>query len=631
MAFLSPLFLFGALAAAVPIVLHLLKRHPEVRVRFSAVRLLQSAPVEHSQQRHLRELLLLALRVAALLLLAFAFARPFLASNAAAASGAVVIALDTSLSLSAPGRFDQARALAQQAIARAAGPVAVVTFSDSARVAGELSGDRAIARAAVDAAQPGAGGTSYRAALAASADLLRGRTGTIVVVTDLQASGWDAGDRVSLPEAIHLEVSDVGAAPPNLAVTAARVAGDRLVATVRSTAPQAREVRVHLAAGTGQDVTAGQPAGDLTLPVGGQQSTDAAFALPQGSWASITVEDGEGARADNVRYVVLDRASRPKVLIITATGDPAHEAFYVEQALVARGANAGAYDAEGVSGNALQSWEQAKVDAYAAVVLLSTRGLDHQGRVLLGEYVKKGGGVLVAAGADVDGDVLTETLGGVKIGIAAPQENGGTANAPRALAPADVRHPVFRTFSGQSSLGLVKFRRVAIVRAEGCQTLARFTTGETALADCESGQGRALVLASDLDNKWNDFPLHATFLPFMHEVVGYLAGTTRREDYLVGSVPPGVAAVPGVISVPGRAGAPSSLAAVNVDPAESDPGRITVEAFQAAVTKIAAASDAATPPAAAREREDRQHIWQYMLALMMAVLAIESLVATRAA
>ena len=84
MSFLSPLFLAGALAAAVPIVLHLLKREPEARVKFSAVKLLRSAPVEHASRRHLRELLLLALRVAALLLLALAFARPFLTSGASA-------------------------------------------------------------------------------------------------------------------------------------------------------------------------------------------------------------------------------------------------------------------------------------------------------------------------------------------------------------------------------------------------------------------------------------------------------------------------------------------------------------------------------------------------------------------
>ena len=104
LSFLSPLFLAGAALAAVPIVLHLLKREPEARVKFAAVRLLKQAPVEHTEKRHLRELLLLALRITALLLLALAFARPFFATGAAlGSSGLTIVALDRSLSVSAPG------------------------------------------------------------------------------------------------------------------------------------------------------------------------------------------------------------------------------------------------------------------------------------------------------------------------------------------------------------------------------------------------------------------------------------------------------------------------------------------------------------------------------------------------
>src|SRR5262249_56910267 len=109
--------LAGSAAAAIPIVLHLLKREPEARVQFAAVKLLKKAPVEHTQRRHLRELILLALRIAALILLALAFARPFFARGAAAAStGVVVVALDTSFSMSAPGRFERAKQLARDAI-----------------------------------------------------------------------------------------------------------------------------------------------------------------------------------------------------------------------------------------------------------------------------------------------------------------------------------------------------------------------------------------------------------------------------------------------------------------------------------------------------------------------------------
>ena len=118
-AFLSPLFLVGAAAAVIPIVLHLLERRPEQRVRFAAVAFLKAAPVEHTSRRRLREWLLLMLRVAALVLLALAFARPFFRSVGASAAGTTVVALDTSYSLSAPGRFERAKQLAKDAIARA--------------------------------------------------------------------------------------------------------------------------------------------------------------------------------------------------------------------------------------------------------------------------------------------------------------------------------------------------------------------------------------------------------------------------------------------------------------------------------------------------------------------------------
>ena len=76
MSFLSPLFLIGVLAAAVPLALHLFHRRTEPVVSFAAMRFLRRTPVEDSRWRRLRELILLALRVAAIVLLACAFARP---------------------------------------------------------------------------------------------------------------------------------------------------------------------------------------------------------------------------------------------------------------------------------------------------------------------------------------------------------------------------------------------------------------------------------------------------------------------------------------------------------------------------------------------------------------------------
>jgi hypothetical protein len=55
--FLYPMFLLGAVAAAVPILLHLLRRESAPEVRFSAVRFLRRDPTEQSRRQRLRELL----------------------------------------------------------------------------------------------------------------------------------------------------------------------------------------------------------------------------------------------------------------------------------------------------------------------------------------------------------------------------------------------------------------------------------------------------------------------------------------------------------------------------------------------------------------------------------------------
>ncbi|HWF84216.1 MAG TPA: BatA domain-containing protein, partial [Vicinamibacterales bacterium] len=377
--FLSPVFLVGATAAGIPLVLHLLRREPEPRVKFAAVKLLKRAPVEHTEKRRLRELLLLALRITALVLLALAFARPFVASGAAVRSaGITVVLLDTSYSMSAPGRFDRAKQLAKGAIARAPSSdlVGVVTFADVADIASKPSADRVLATAAVDSASAGFGATRYRAGLAAAAQMLGGRRGSIVVVTDLQEGGWDTGDHASVPETTTIEVADVGPAPADLGVVAVRQAANGVVATIRNTGAQARQARVHLtldgkAAGDGAVSIGPSATADVTLPAAGRATAIA-----------VTVEDPDGLQANNVRFAV-GGATRPSLLVITASGDLAREAFYVQAALEASAPGSESYAAEGVGGAQLASWTDDRLAATTAVVLLSTRGLEHHGRELI--------------------------------------------------------------------------------------------------------------------------------------------------------------------------------------------------------------------------------------------------------
>jgi aerotolerance regulator-like protein/VWA domain-containing protein len=630
--FLTPMFLAGAAATAVPIVLHLLKREPEPRVKFAAVRLLKNAPVEHTESHRLRELLLLALRVATLVLLALAFARPFFATGAAAASsGVTIVALDTSFSMSAPGRFERAQQLAKEAVGRtpAGDLVGVVTFDEDAAIVARPAADRVIATSAIEQASPGFGATRYRAALATATQALLmtpGRRASIILVTDLQENGWDQGDRAAVPDGARVDLVDVGEAPPNLAITGVRAFADRVVATIHNSGPRARDVKARLRLD-------GRPGGEAAASAAPGQSADVTFpGAPRGAVAEVRLDDPDGPAADNVRYLVLQGARRQTVLVVSG-GSAGRDAFYVQHALGAGETTARGYDVALMSGAQLSTpaaGAGTDLSNYAAVLLVSTRGLERRGREALASYVQRGGGLLLAAGPDVDGDVAADVLGGgsaLRI-VHVPDPRG----EPRTLAPVDARHPIFRPFASSSAtLALVRFRDAARIAADGCQTLARFTTGDRALLECAVGNGRALVLASDLDNRWNDFPLHASFVPFLHECIRYLASSRAlTTDYLVGDAPAGVPRRPGVHTVAAPSGGQARQVAVNVDPRESVSARLTADEFQAAITQMKDA-DRPTGRVEARQQEDNQHLWQYAIALMVITLTVEGLIAARTA
>ncbi len=78
MGFLSPIFLLAGLAVAVPLILHLFHRHDAKRMVFPALQYLLRTEREHARTIRFRQLLLLLLRIAAVLLLVGAGARPFL-------------------------------------------------------------------------------------------------------------------------------------------------------------------------------------------------------------------------------------------------------------------------------------------------------------------------------------------------------------------------------------------------------------------------------------------------------------------------------------------------------------------------------------------------------------------------
>src|SRR5213594_1154427 len=127
MSFLAPLFLLGALAAALPVVFHLIRRTTRERTPFSSLMFLLPSPPRLTRRSRLEHILLLLLRCAALGLLALGFARPFIkkaveVEPSSAEPRRIVVLVDTSASMRRAGLWEGACARAES-ILRQTSPV----------------------------------------------------------------------------------------------------------------------------------------------------------------------------------------------------------------------------------------------------------------------------------------------------------------------------------------------------------------------------------------------------------------------------------------------------------------------------------------------------------------------------
>jgi hypothetical protein len=588
-------------------------------VPFTAVSLLRRSPVDRSRRHRLRDLLLLAARVAALLLIAASFARPYVA-GAPASTRTTVVAVDRSFSMGAGARFERARALARDAIDDARGDrIALIAFDDRADVLAQ-PGAAADARAALDGLRPGYGGTRYAAALDKAAELTRDDArARVVLVTDLQRSGFDDNGALStgsgqavLPDGVELVLRDAGAHAANLSVSGTSIGRRQVAATVRNFGAQARTADVRA---TIDDRPAA--ARRVTVPAGG--GVDVTFDAPEAvSRLVVAVEDADGYAADNERFGVAESRALPRILIVA--GGPAEQAgFYLSRALQADAEEGAAFDVRTVTGSAFAAMTADQIGGESVVVLLSTHGIDRRAGEPLRAFVKGGGGVFAVAAPALDPAVLSTLLGWDP--AIAPREvrNAGV------LAATDLRHPVFRPFDAvAANFGQVAFDRAwRIDTATGWRVVARYTDGSAALAERAGADGRVLLFTSDLDRRWNDFPLHPAFVPFAQEVVRYLgARPPSVSGYAVADVPAGVPATPGIV----RAG--NRTLAINVDPRESTLDRLTPAEFEKMITRTAST---AVPRAErlAHQVEASQNYWRYGLMLLLATLVLEAFAGSR--
>jgi hypothetical protein len=324
MGFLNPLWLALGAAVAIPLILHLLQRHQGPRVIFPAMRYLRRAEREHARRIKLRQLLLLLLRVAALILVALAAARPFLRSGGSGHEpSAVVIILDNSMSsglVSGDRRvLDELKDRALETVARAGPDDRFWLLRAGASWEPALPGDALMTAARIRATQPTAASADIVASVERAHTILAqgagGRAREIQLLSDLQLSNLRGETQTADNETALVLWTPKRASVGNAAIASIEVGG--------GLAPRARErsnVVVQIAGDSTRDsvnlrlhvntrtagAAVGKPGDAVVIPFPPQPAS-----LVWG-WVEL---DPDVLRADDRRYFVVTIAPPPKVAL----------------------------------------------------------------------------------------------------------------------------------------------------------------------------------------------------------------------------------------------------------------------------------------------------------------------------
>src|SRR5580704_3269740 len=233
MGLFAPWFLAGMAAVGLPIYLHLLRRHRTTPRPFSSLMFFEPRTQSAIKHRRLRYLLLLSLRMALLVLVALAFANPFIMRPAARTPSdrLVLLVIDDSFSMRAGTRMNDARREAMSVLAarRSSEPVQVMALDAQLHALTPRTRDRAAARAAVDSVRAGDSRSSF--AELARAVRLVGEEARVSIelhfFSDMQRSSMAPSfQEMTFPESVTLVLHPVArVATPNWTVESVTAPG----------------------------------------------------------------------------------------------------------------------------------------------------------------------------------------------------------------------------------------------------------------------------------------------------------------------------------------------------------------------------------------------------------------------
>ncbi|MDF1861419.1 MAG: BatA domain-containing protein [Verrucomicrobiales bacterium] len=648
MSFLFPLYLLGAAALAVPILLHLRRRPPKEHIPFSSHIFLEKTPERLTRRTKLERWLLLALRCLALLLLALAFTRPFFRSSSLAGGEAsrdrAVVLIDRSASMQREDLWDQAREEAKEAIRRFSeqDEIALALFDKEMELVADLPewaalGERgrinALEELTANKTKLSWKGTNLGSAMIQSADLLLAADADspagkreVIVISDfqdgaarerLQAEVWPEEVIVRL---VQLTAKEAGNLSINLAATPPR-------ANVEE--EEVYRVRIRNAAdsdsASARLLWKGFPdtAIETTIAPGTSRILTSSV-RPEAATRGILAVEGDTHEFDNEIYVSPVQA-RPLRILFLANGTIEESAgsplFYLRRAMQPTPTlNPIVTAATGLDTAPLEETE---------VIIVAGDWSEEIGKQLH-DFAEKGGLVISIPSAKTSEEAFSALMG---------EEDWKLGNADvedyALLADLDFEHPVLEAFARAQIRDFTKVRfwkhRTLSLPEElpdSTRVIATFDGESPALVEHRIGDGAAFTFLSGWEPQESQLALSSKFVPLLFSIFEHTGFSIRSAATLyVGETE---------YPRPGfyETGEEKKLTAVNLHPTEGntapfDPVASFTEWGIPLVDKESEeVRSTLTETQLARlesvEKEESQKLWKWLILAALLFLILES-------
>ncbi|MBA3313612.1 MAG: BatA domain-containing protein [Planctomycetaceae bacterium] len=695
MSFLTPLYLLGALTIAGPVIFHLIRRTPRGEVPFSTLMFLSPTPPRLTRRSRISDWLLLLLRVAALCLLAFAFARPFLRETVALDSAdgearRVLVLIDVSASLRRGDLWSQSQNLAEAALreTRPNDDVAVYAFDRSVRpvltyaesATLEPARRSAIANSRVAELAPTWAATDFGTALVEAVGIIEDLPDStaettrmprrIVLVSDLQeGAALKSLGSFEWPSDVELELKTVEAARANAGLRRLADASEPAVEDGRpalrvqvTNEVDATAERFTLEWKDASDTTVGKGI-DAYVPAG--QSRVFRVKKPEGDVVLRSLElRGDAHPFDNAVFIADQPKAELSVLYVgdDPADDPNGPLYYLERVFQDTAERA----VRVVRHSPQDAIQVGSPQAMPLIVVAAT--VPVQSIEALREFMITGGTVLCVLTAPelaASAAQLTElSLGNVE---------EAAVDRDVMLGEIAFRHPLFSQLAAAqyndfTKIRFWKYRRIDRPGMDDARMIARFENGDPAIVERLVGKGRAILFTSGWSPADSQLARSSKFVPLMMSLLSLsdpqafeasdlhvgdavslssIMPSSAPTEIFVGTPSGGQVRLPAdatsfdATAEPGlyaaRIGDERRSFVVNLDPAESRTLPLPVETLEQYGVKVARG------PAVARnetetkrqllnaELEGRQKLWRWIVLATIGVLLMETWLAGRLA